>query len=49
MKKQTFILKWKISKYRRDKKSGVSNAVGQSMYMKSLMEGARFKDEQKAD
>ncbi|MYL29097.1 hypothetical protein GLW03_04635 [Halobacillus halophilus] len=49
MKKETYILKWKVSKHRRDKQSGSLSPVHESQYMNSLMEGAWFKNEQKAN
>lgn len=42
------IIKWKISKYRRDKRHGVISPVKPSKYYKHLLEGVGF-DEQKRD
>lgn len=45
MRNQTYKLRWKVSKERRDKRVGVTQARSRIKYLKSLMEGARFKDE----
>ena len=42
MKREKFIIKWKVSKHRRDKRSGALSPGGDSRYIKSLKEGAIF-------
>ncbi|MGP4073791.1 hypothetical protein ACTWQB_14705 [Piscibacillus sp. B03] len=50
MKQMTYTIKHKVSRHRRDKRTGVQQPVRPSDYYKELAkEGAGWKDEQKTD
>ena len=46
MKKQTYTIKWRVSKYRKDKRVGAISPIKPSRYAKYLMEkGAGFNEQ----